>query len=604
MMFDQDLINDILKQADIVDIISRYINVIKKGRNYVALCPFHDDKNPSLQISKEKQIFKCFVCETGGNAITFVEKYEKITFLEAVKKVADLIGYKDERLEKQFKRTPINESLIPLYDCIAELQKFYVYNLSTDEGKIALDYLQRRNIDENQIKKFGLGYSLSNGKATIEFLQSKKHSLKTIEGIGIALARNEGTADNNAGRLIFPLYNLQNQVIGFSARRLNDVNKDEAKFVNSPETQLFHKGSVLYNIQNAIQSAKHDGYIYVVEGFMDVFAIDKTGINSVVALMGTAMSKENALSLRRLNVEVRLCLDGDMPGQMAMMKAMNVFDQLGVRYRIVYRDGNIDDPDDILQKNGVEGLKSFLSSLYDPLDFAISYYERKGTIGTVEEKEKVLNHFLPMLLACKNTLELDNYIYKLSRVTGFEAPAIRNMVSNAKKIGIENQQNLNSYEHSLQESHPEKKELRKLQFAEKEILYQMLNDIAAIDYYNKNIEYFYNETYRAIANFIIDYEQQYKKIDVSELISQLESSDSSNKEELVNAITRISSENYHPMFSITLLDECSKTIKREKNDFYDKETLKKALEGKNNEEKARIIADYARKKGQKAKRDS
>lgn len=603
-MFEQDLINDILKQADIVDIISRYINVIKKGRNYVALCPFHDDKNPSLQISKEKQIFKCFVCEAGGNAITFVEKYEKISFLEAVKKVADLIGYKDERLEKQFKRAPINESLIPLYDCIAELQKFYVYNLSTDEGKVALDYLQRRNIDENQIKKFGLGYSLSNGKATIEFLQSKKHSLKTIEGIGIALARNEGTADNNAGRLIFPLYNSQNQVIGFSARRLNDANKDEAKFVNSPETQLFHKGNVLYNIQNAMQSAKHDGYIYVVEGFMDVFAIDRAGINSVVALMGTAMSKENALTLRRLNVEVRLCLDGDMPGQMAMMKAMNVFDQLGVRYRIVYKDGNIDDPDDILQKNGVEGLKSFLSSLYDPLDFAISYYERKGTIGTVEEKERVLNHFLPMLLACKNTLELDNYIYKLSRVTGFEAPAIRNMVSNAKKIGVENQQNLNSYEYSLQESHPEKKELRKLQFAEKEILYQMLNSIVAIDYYNKNIEYFYNETYRSIANFIIDYEQQYKKIDVSELISQLESSDSSNKEELVKTITRISAENYHPKFSITLLDECSKTIKREKNDFYDKETLKKALEGKNDEEKARIIADYARKKGQKAKGDN
>lgn len=603
-MFEQDLINDILKQADIVDIISRYINVIKKGRNYVALCPFHDDKNPSLQISKEKQIFKCFVCEAGGNAITFVEKYEKISFLEAVKKVADLIGYKDERLEKQFKRAPINESLIPLYDCIAELQKFYVYNLSTDEGKVALDYLQRRNIDENQIKKFGLGYSLSNGKATIEFLQSKKHSLKTIEGIGIALARNEGTADNNAGRLIFPLYNSQNQVIGFSARRLNDANKDEAKFVNSPETQLFHKGNVLYNIQNAMQSAKHDGYIYVVEGFMDVFAIDRAGINSVVALMGTAMSKENALTLRRLNVEVRLCLDGDMPGQMAMMKAMNVFDQLGVRYRIVYKDGNIDDPDDILQKNGVEGLKSFLSSLYDPLDFAISYYERKGTIGTVEEKERVLNHFLPMLLACKNTLELDNYIYKLSRVTGFEAPAIRNMVSNAKKIGVENQQNLNSYEYSLQESHPEKKELRKLQFAEKEILYQMLNSIVAIDYYNKNIEYFYNETYRSIANFIIDYEQQYKKIDVSELISQLESSDSSNKEELVKTITRISAENYHPKFSITLLDECFKTIKREKNDFYDKETLKKALEGKNDEEKARIIADYARKKGQKAKGDN
>ena len=604
MAFDQDLINDILKQADIVDIISRYINVIKKGRNYVALCPFHDDKNPSLQISKEKQIFKCFVCETGGNAITFVEKYEKITFSDAVKKVAELIGYHDPRLEKQFKKTPVNESLVPLYACINDLQDFYVYSLSIDEGKTARDYLAKRNITPDQIKKFGLGYALKDGQATVKYLQSKKHSLKSIEGIGIALARSEGTADNNAGRLIFPLYNSHGQVIGFSARRLNDSNKEEAKFVNSPETEIFHKGSVLYNMQNAIQSIRHDGYIYVVEGFMDVFAIDKAGINSVIALMGTAMSKENAMTLRRLNVEVRLCLDGDMPGQMAMMKAMNVFDQVGVRYRIVFQEGNIDDPDDIFQSKGKEGLKDFLNSLHDPLEFAISYYERKGNIGTIEEKEKVITHFLPMLLACKTTLELENYIYKLAGVTGFEAQAIKDLVTRAKTNASSPGIGERVEDARINEFHPERKQTRRLQLAEKEILYQMLANPLAIDYYNNRIEAFYDDLYNSLANYVIDYEQKYGKVDVSKLINHLEMSDASNKEELVNAVATLSSENYHPECTEKLLDECAETIKEEKDEIYDKEMLNKALEGKNDEEKARIIGEYAKKRGAKAKKRS
>ncbi|MFA6619787.1 MAG: CHC2 zinc finger domain-containing protein, partial [Bacilli bacterium] len=221
-MYDRDLIDKILASADIVTVISAYIPVTKKGRSYVALCPFHDDKNPSLNISKEKQIFKCFVCGTGGNAITFVEKYEKISFEEAVRKVADLINFHDERLEKQAYHAYVNSELTPLYDCIDDLEKYYQYALSIAEGKVASDYLAERHLDAGQVAKYGIGYAPMDGAKTVQFLQVKGHSLKSIEDIGIALAKKEGTSDSNAGRLIFPLCNPDGQVVGFSARKLHE----------------------------------------------------------------------------------------------------------------------------------------------------------------------------------------------------------------------------------------------------------------------------------------------------------------------------------------------------------------------------------------------
>src|SRR5574344_2880165 len=172
-MYPQDLIDSILKAADIVTIISSYIPVAKKGRSYVALCPFHDDKHPSLNISSEKQIFKCFSCGTGGNAITFVEKYEKISFEEAVRKVVELINFHDERLEKQAYHAYVNPELTPLYACISDLEKYYQYALSIPEGKLASDYRVERHISPDQISKYGLGYAPVDGAKTVQFLQAK-----------------------------------------------------------------------------------------------------------------------------------------------------------------------------------------------------------------------------------------------------------------------------------------------------------------------------------------------------------------------------------------------------------------------------------------------
>lgn len=596
MRYEKDLIEEVLRQADIVKVISSYINVIKKGRSFVSICPFHDDKNPSMMISPEKQIFKCFVCGTGGNAISFVEKYEKISFEEATKKVAEIVGFHDDRLIKQAPKVYVDESLLPLYDCLTDLTTFYQYGLSTAEGQVARTYLESRNIPPVQIAKFKLGYSLNDGKSTVNYLEKKGYSLKTIENIGIALAKATGTSDNNAGRLVFPLCDINGQVVGYSARRLSE-NKEESKYVNSPETRVFHKGSLLYNLHNAKDSAKRDGYIYVLEGFMDVFALDRIGINSAVALMGTSLSKEQAMIFRRLNVEVRLCLDGDAPGQNAMMKILPILSEVGVQCRIVSHPKDDRDPDDVLQSDGEEALRKYISSLIDSNEFMLSYYENTHQLGTMEERKDVLRKFLPLITGLKSQFEVDNLIFKLANITRFEPEAIKELVKNAKnKKEAQGEQTADF--NFVSTFHPERKTIRRLDMAEKEVLYQMLGNKEAIDFYENKIESFYDEIHRTIANFLIDYAQNHEKIDVNLVINELQMSDVQNKEPLINEVASLSLEIHHPTCTEQLLNDCKEVIDDEKIKFYEKDMLEKSLVGKSATEKARIINDFTKKKRQ------
>ncbi len=327
-----------------------------------------------MQISKEHQTFRCFVDNIGGDVFTFVQKYEKCNFEEAVRKVAEIIGYDDPRLHKKAYVKPVDTNLVPVYNCISEIQKFYKYCLMTDEGAVAREYLEKRQISADQQTKFGLGYALQDGKMTIEYLKQKGFSFKNIEDTGIALLQTNGMSDNNAGRLIFPIFDKSGQVVGFSARKMTSGD-DAPKYVNSPETKIFTKGKILYNFNNAKQTVKHDGYIYLVEGFMDVFALDSIGVTSCVALMSTKLTTQHIDELRKLNVEVRVCLDGDKPGQEAMMKIISQLNEAHLHARYVSKANELRDPDEILKQDGPEALKVYVNSLVDPFDFIINYYE-------------------------------------------------------------------------------------------------------------------------------------------------------------------------------------------------------------------------------------
>lgn len=597
MAIDFDLVKEIKQRADIVDVISFYLSSVqKKGKGYVAVCPFHDDHDPSMQISKDKQSFHCFVCQTGGDVFTFVQKYDKCSFEEAVRKVCDIIGFDDPRLHKQVAQRKVDENLVPVYNCINELQKYYVYALTTEEGKVARDYLEKRQLSLEQCIKFGVGYAFDDGKITIEYLKAKGFSLKNIENTGIALAQTSGMCDNNQGRLIFPIKDAYGQVCGFSARKIKE-DPEAPKYVNSPDTPIFTKGNILYNYHLAKQTAKHDGYIYVVEGFMDVFALDTIGITSSVALMSTKLTKQHIELLRKLGVEIRICLDGDKPGQSAMMKLMAQLDEAHLPYRLVSLPGEVRDPDEILKQDGPEKLLTFVNTLVDPFNFALNYYQNISPLGSIEDKKKVIHHFMPTICSLKDKLVTDDYIYKLAEATGFSVGAIKDSVRDYKNknSGVVHEEFVNAEVNTSLDINKISKDLRRLTLAERTMLDLMFISDEAIKFYEEYIKYFYNETYRTIANIVLEDFKANGLVDPSMILSEINTSEIKNKEIILSEVSAIAFRKDKAEFSKQTLNDCKTVIDEERTKIYEKNAMKQACLGKSPEEQARILAEYLSK---------
>ena len=593
MAFDKELVDDVLKSADIVRVVQSYLPVIKKGKDYVAKCPFHDDNNPSMHVSPEKQIFNCFVCHTGGNAFTFVQKYDHLSFPEAVKKVADICGYIDPRLEGIKEVKVIDPRRDALIKCLKDLTTYYQYSLNSPEGKAGLDYLNSRHLDEVMRAKFKLGYAPKDGRATCKFLESKKHSLKTIGDIGVAANYDGVYSDKNQGRVIFPICDANGDVVGYSARRI--VDDDSAKYINSEESYVFLKRKILYNYHNAKQKAHLAGYVYVLEGFMDVFALYRVGIESCVALMGTALTEEHIRLLRALNVEIRLCLDGDAAGQKNTMKSALMLAQAGLDFRIVDNQNNDRDPDEILSDDGPDALKDYLNNLISHMDFVLNFYKNTSPLQTVEQKTKVVEWFVPMLSNMRNPLELDNYLEKLSAITGYSPESIRKMLKTSR-----GERKTTQFGEAMMQQHPEKKALRRLFFAEREFLYQMLQNPLAVAYYEAKVSGFYDETYRLIANFLVEYAKEHKEFVPRDLLASLENSDLPEKDQLIAQITDLYMERNHPdTCSKELLDSINSVINEEKEKIFENDTLEQSLKGKSELDKARIISEHNRRKAKK-----
>jgi DNA primase len=591
-MYDRDLIEAVLKHADIVNVISSYINVIKKGKSYLALCPFHDDSNPSLNISPEKQIYKCFSCGEGGNAITFVRNYEHIGFEEAVRKVAELSSYFDPRLSAQRTLIQIDPEKEPLYKTMEDLASFYQYALSTKEGEKARHYLDSRNTPLEQREAFGIGYAPLDGVSTVKYLEAKKHSLKNIEDAGIAFAQLEGTSDRNAGRLIFPLFDPEGRTVGFSARRLED--DDSPKYVNTPETKIFHKGETLYNYHRAAKIARHEGYVYLLEGFMDVMALTKVGLESAIALCGTSLTKEHVELLRRMRAEVRVCLDGDAPGQIGMMKIISLLQKAKIPFRLVSNPLDLRDPDDILQESGPEALKEAMSHLVDPSDFALSFYLNTKKLETIEDREKVLNRFLPYCASLPHGIERENYLAKLAKATGFEVEAVRAMLGKVKPLK-EDEPALAPGRSPKSVPKGAKKQTR-LYRAERTILYYMLRQSEAVRYFEENLGDFYYDDNNSLANCILDYSLSHQgNVEPSQLMGLVQSL-GEEESNLEDSLSELYAESEKPPYSSKTMDACKKVIEEEKKSMREREEAKKALASDNKDAQKEYLNSLARNK--------
>lgn len=538
-----DLSLSVLKNSDIVEVISSRIKVIKAGRNYKAVCPFHDDKNPSLMISKEKQIFKCFVCGASGNAISFIQKYDKISFFEAVKEVAKISGYNDERLTNLNQpKVSVNNEYSDIYNCLNEIANFYEISLYQSEvGKKGLEYLKNRGLNDDVIHYFRIGYSLDDGENIINYLKAKNFSIKTIERTGIGRINNQTLSirDNNAGRIIFPLISKNDQVLGFSARRI--VNDDTAKYINTESTLVFNKGNLLYNLNKAKNEAKQVNYVYLVEGFMDVIALYRINVKSAVALMGTALTKDQIKELRLLNVEVRICLDLDNAGQMNTLSVINKLEEAGIDFKVVNNkvDFNEKDSDEILTKYGEEKLKNFLFNLIDSGEWILNYYTKTLNLANTNDKKILVQKVMPYIAKLKSKFDVEAYINKLSFQTGFSKSLLMEYLTKFKE------KNLNSDDELfIKEVTSPSKKISKIDLAQFKILKYMLEDKVAIDIVNSSNLYFPTEKYRELAGLLIDYvtslSLEQNTINADEIINYIQSNENlENKDKLSNSVSEI-----------------------------------------------------------------
>ena len=559
-MIPKEVISEVLAKADIVQVISNYVNVIKKGNSFVAVCPFHNDTNPSMQISPTKQIFRCFACGTGGNAFGFVQKYEKISFIESVKKVASLVNFTSPLLEEKTREVDVDTKNV--LKALNDATSFYHYVLSTSAGEKGKNYLLQRNITHEMIDYFSLGFAPENGELTIKQLRNKSNSVESLEKAGILLHNKGGFTDRFKNRLIFPIHNQFGEVVGYSARRV--IDSDEAKYVNSPTTELFNKSNVLYNYQNAKNEAKTAGYCYVVEGFMDVFSLYRVGIRSAVAIMGTAFTSVHAKMLKKLGVEIRLCLDGDGPGQKAMANIVSILDKALINYKIVDYQGDKRDPDEIFNQDGGEALLKRVNTLIKKNEFIIKYYLSEFNVKSIDGKKDFITA-LSKNVSFNDQIELEAFIKEVSSLTSISPSALKSRFSfDQGEVNIPLQ------------SVKKKKDNREIKI-QKTLIHYLLTDKRTRSVINKsNINPFINETYMLLSNYIEEVEldnENFVPNDIVLLIQQMNGS-----QELINTLLEISEDTNYPSYDDEVINEiltCMNDIlkKNHHKQIYDQASL-------------------------------
>ena len=531
-------INEIRQNSDIVDIVSRHINVVKKGRNYFAICPFHNDTNPSLSISKDKQIFKCFVCNESGNVFTFIQKYKKIPYMRAVKEVADIVGI-EFKLTEQKQTEVINLKDKVLYNILKDAVMFYKNSLASNQQ--AYEYCEARSLNNKILEDYNIGYSPDFDKL-INYLIAKGYSKEDIYRSGIAIENNGELKDRFAYRLVFPITDINGNIVAFSGRIIDK--SDMAKYVNSPETDIFIKGNTLYNYSNALPYIKKEKKMYVCEGFMDCIALSKVGINNAVALMGTAFTKEHLKIFKYLGVKIVLTLDGDNPGNINANKLANELLDLDVDVNVIPSYKDVKDIDEYLVKYGDISLIEHLNSQEMPaFDFNFYIASKLEALENNENKKKFLKRMC-MKISKMSLEDIDIYSNKLHKELGFSLTTINSLINSFK----------NDNKESVISDVKKYAKLTKYQDLQVRVLSQMLDAPEAIEIFVNSLVFLQNESYRKIALLIGEYyKENQENFMMEHLIADLftkVSTEFSDDEELIKTLTFIdNSKDRYPKYN-------------------------------------------------------
>lgn len=525
-MITNEIVNEIRAKTDIVSVISAYLPLTKKGKNYFGVCPFHDDHSPSMSVSPDKQIYTCFSCGASGNVFNFVSSYEHITYYEAVKLLGERLGY-------NIKTSPKEKNDDISYEIYDKACKFYQNNINTTLGKNAIEYLHSRQINDELINKFKIGLSMTKVSLT-EYLLGSGYELNKLINIGLT---NEQTKDIFLNRIMFPLFDLKGNVVAFSGRIYNT--KDGSKYVNTKETNIFKKGTMLYNYHNAREHLKVNDTIIVMEGFMDVIRAYSIGVVSCVATMGTALTKQNALNLKKMATNIILCFDGDKAGEEATTKAIKIFEEIDVVPKVVRLEDNLD-PDEYILSRGKE---SFLAKINNPLstlEFKMNIYKGNKNFTDVEEISKYINEALKELSKLDDELLKELTIKKLEKEYGVGYDVLKKKLQSFEVIKPKD----------LPKAVIKPKSYGKYETAQRNLLYYMIKEKEVLEYVEEKLSYFPNDNLRFLANEIFTFYHKYGILVVADFITSLV-----NEEELYKIFQEIISMNLKEKYTKEEIDD-------------------------------------------------
>ena len=513
MKLTQEVIDDIRNSADIVDVIGHYIPLVKKGKGYSALCPFHDDHDPSLSISQDKQIYKCFVCGNGGNVFTFVSNYKKISFPEAVADVANIIG-KPIQIDTAPKKVSRFQQY---YDILSAMISYCGYLLSASKlGEDAMKYLNDRGLEKEVIEYFNIGLDPDNRKI-YEYL--KNHGFKDEDMIkaGVCRMLDNGMADVFYGRIVFPIHNKDGDPIAFTARDFKG--NSQSKYINSSDNIIYTKGDNLYNYHRAFEAGRKAGYVIVCEGVMDVIAYYRAGKENVVATLGTACTARQVELLRSLNRKIVLSYDGDKAGQAANMKIGNLLLDQGMEVAVIDNDTELD-PDEIIGQYGKNALRDLEAKQISFIDYAFKYYRKQYNLENYEDRKQMTIRMSELIDKITDPYDRENYsneLYELTRIRKRDSQKTPEIGYNKKTANI-------SYS------------IDGLTKAEYLIISQIAISKKALDIYQRQLGYLLDGNDQKLAMLIVD---DYRKHDKCSLSRIYDESDDQQIKDLITSLALV-----------------------------------------------------------------
>lgn len=502
-----DELNALRAHADIVDVISHYLHVHKQGRNYKAVCPFHDDHDPSMTINPDMQIYKCFVCGAGGNVFTFVKNYEKVSFVEAVGRVANLTGYHlSVEPTQQVKKT--DPHVEALHRVLNETIRFTQYELDTPIASKQKEYLEKRGLDQKVREYFEIGYNPSNNEL-FQFLKAKQYSEQDMVGANVVRVNERGAFDVFADRITFPIHDRNGNPIGFSARTLNPENP--SKYINTNETDLFKKGDIVYNAHRAREIARREGKIYIAEGVTDVIAFYRAGIQNCVCTLGTSCTTSQIRLLKSLAPRLVFCYDGDNAGQSATYRALKMAKEAGCDVGVVRNTTGLD-PDEIIRKNGQEALQALVKDEITYMEFVVDFLAKRTNMNSYQEKKDFAKKMQEEIAQLPDEMDRNYFLDQVSEMTGIHL----------EQHALPKQQPV--YDNGKQRTNVP----NGTKDAQEMILVSMMKNADAIRIFEEDLAYLPGQQEQVLAMMIVDQGHSNGIVDVNQLIDEAEDQELKN----------------------------------------------------------------------------